>query len=86
MHRTTQRFWQCFNKLPISIQQLARKNFDLLKRDLNHPSLHLKKVGKFWSARIGLNYRALAFKDGEDYIWVWIGIHDQYEQILKRQG
>ena len=86
MHRTTQRFWQSFNKLPISIQQLARKNFDLLKRDLNHPSLHLKKVGKFWSARIGLNYRALAFKDGEDYIWVWIGIHDQYEQILKREG
>ncbi len=42
-------------------------------------------MGKFWSARIGLNYRALAFKDGEDYIWVWIGIHDEYEQILKRE-
>ena len=85
MHQTTQRFWQSFQKLPISIQQLARKNFDLLKRDLNHPSLHFKKVGKFWSARIGLNYRALAFKDGEDYIWLWIGSHDEYEQILKRE-
>jgi steroid 5-alpha reductase family enzyme len=48
--------------------------------------LHFKKVGKFWSARIGINYRALAFKDGEDYIWVWIGTHDEYEQILKREG
>ena len=85
MHRTTQRFWQNFNKLPTSIQQIARKNFDLLKKDLNHPSLHFKKVGKFWSVRIGRNYRALAFKDGEDYIWVWTGSHDEYEEILKRQ-
>jgi hypothetical protein len=72
--------------LPDSIQQLARKNFKLLKRDLNHPSLQFKKVGKLWSARIGLNYRALAVQDEQDYIWVWIGTHDEYEQILKRQG
>lgn len=85
MHKTTQRFWQCFNELPDSIQQLARKNFKLLKRDLNHPSLQFKKVGKLWSARIGLNYRALAVQEGKDYIWVWIGTHDEYDQILKRQ-
>ncbi|WP_419776257.1 hypothetical protein [Limnoraphis robusta] len=65
------------------MQKLARKNFKLLKRDLNHPSLQFKKVGKLWSARIGLNYRALAVQDGQDYIWVWIGTHDEYEQILK---
>ncbi len=86
MHKTTKRFWRCFEELPDSIQQLARKNFQLLKSDSNHPSLHLKKVGKFWSARIGLNYRALALKDREDYIWVWIETHDEYEQILKREG
>jgi steroid 5-alpha reductase family enzyme len=63
-----------------------KKNFELLKSDSNHPSLQLKKVGKLWSARIGLDYRALALKDGEDYIWVWIGTHDKYEQILKREG
>ncbi len=86
MHKTTQRFWRCLNELPEAIQTLARKNFELLKSDLNHPSLHFKKVGKLWSARIGINYRALALKDGEDYIWVWIGTHDEYEQILKREG
>ncbi|MFB2937845.1 hypothetical protein ACE1B6_21560 [Aerosakkonemataceae cyanobacterium BLCC-F154] len=86
MHKTTRRFWQCFNELPDSIQQLARKNFQLLKCDLNHPSLQFKKVGKLWSARIGLNYRALAVQDEQDYIWVWIGTHDEYEQILKQQG
>lgn len=86
MHKTTQRFWRCFNELPEALQKLARKNFELLKSDLNHPSLHFKKVGKLWSARIGINYRALALKDEEDYIWVWIGTHDEYEQILKREG
>lgn len=63
-----------------------KKNFELLKRDSNHPSLHFKKVGKFWSARIGINYRFLALKDGEDFIWVWIGTHDEYEEILNREG
>lgn len=86
MHKTTKRFWRCFDELPDLIRELARKNYDLLKIDSTHPSLHFKKVGKFWSARIGLNYRALAVKDGEDYIWVWIGTHDEYEQILKREG
>lgn len=66
MHKTTQRFWRCFNELPEAIQNLARKNFELLKSDSNHPSLHFKKVGKLWSARIGINYRALALKDEED--------------------
>lgn len=81
MHRMNQRFWQYFYQLPKPIQILARKNFELLKNDLNHPSLSFKKVGKFWSARVGINYRALAFKDGEDYIW--IGSHDEYERLLK---
>jgi hypothetical protein len=32
---------------------------------------------------VGINYRALAFKDGEYYIWVWIGSHEEYERLLK---
>ena len=58
-------------------QILARRNFELLKSDLNHSSLSFKKVGEFWSARFGINYRSLAFKDGEDYIWGWIGSHEK---------
>lgn len=83
MHRTTDRFWKCFEKLPADIQDLAEDNFELLKNDPKHPSLHFKKVSKFWSARIGLNYRALAFEDGEDFIWVWVGTHDEYMRMLK---
>jgi len=42
------------------------------------PSLHFKRVGRLWSVRIGLSYRALAVEDGTDFIWVWIGTHDEY--------
>jgi hypothetical protein len=86
MHRTSSRFWNLFANLPESVQRVARKNFDLLKDDPAHPSLHFKKVGKLWSVRAGINHRALAVEDGADFIWVWIGPHDEYRRLIKRQG
>ena len=61
---------------------IARQNFDLLKSNHRHPSLHFKRIGKFWSARAGLNYRAFAVNDGPDFVWVWIGPHDEYEKLV----
>lgn len=86
MHKATTRFWKCFEGLPSPVQKVAKKNFDLLKTNLLHPSLHFKKVGKFWSIRVGANYRALAVKDDKDFIWVWIGSHKEYEQMIKNIG
>jgi len=83
MHKTTSRFWKNYHNLPASIQKLAKKNFNLLKEDPLHPSLHFKRIGKFWSARVDINYRALAIEDHEDLIWLWIGTHDEYEKMLK---
>jgi len=86
MHRATSRFWKCFERLPTFIKKHAEDNFALLKENPKHPSLHFKKVGKFWSVRIGLDYRALAVEDHSDYIWVWIGSHDEYERMLREMG
>jgi hypothetical protein len=83
MHKATRRFWNGLESLPDHVQRLARKNFDLLKVNPQHPSLHFKRVGQFWSARVGINYRALAVRDGEDFIWVWIGTHDEYDRMVK---
>jgi len=85
MHRATERFWKYLENLPDPIQRIAKRNFQLLKADPSHPSLHFKKVGKFWSARIGLAYRALAIQDKEDFIWVWIGTHDDYTRIIDKE-
>lgn len=82
MHRTTPQFWERFYALPEPTQRLARKNFELLKVNPNHPSLHFKKVGQYWSARVGLSHRALAVEDGADFIWVWIGSHDEYDRLI----
>ena len=83
MHRTTPQFWKRFDTLPKEVQQLARKNFKLLKQDSRHPSLQFKKLANYWSARVGINYRALAVEDGSDYVWVWIGTHAEYDKLIK---
>ncbi|WP_446686515.1 ParE family toxin-like protein [Rhizobium laguerreae] len=62
---------------------MADGNFDLLKQDPRHPSLHFKRVGRFWSARVGASWRALAVSDGDDIIWFWIGSHADYDKLLK---
>jgi hypothetical protein len=84
MHWTTIRFRACFQNLPESVQKLSKRNFELLKTDPSHPSLHFKKVGKFWSVRAGMDYRALAVQDGDDFVWVWIRPHDEYERMIKQ--
>jgi hypothetical protein len=81
-HRATRRFWNCYSALPEQIRQLADKSFALLKEDPSHPSLHFKKVGELWSARVGAAHRALAVSDGDDFVWVWIGTHDEYERMI----
>lgn len=86
MHRTTDRFWTSFARLPKPVQKVARGNFELLKENPAHPSLRFKKVAEFWSARNGLNYRALAVEDGRDFIWVWIGPHDEYRRMIRQEG
>ncbi len=84
MHKATIRFRECFNKLPDDIQKIAKKNFDLLKSGYFHPSLDFKKVGSFWSVRIGSNYRALAIKDKNNFIWVWTGNYDDYNRLISK--
>ncbi len=86
MHKATTRFWKCLEKLPYPIRRVAEENFKRLKKNRRHPSLHFKKVGKLWSVRAGLDYRALAVEDGEDFIWVWIGTHDEYERMIVEMG
>lgn len=81
-HRANPKFWQFYAELPAEIQTLANENYELLKRNPRHPSLHFKKVGHFWSARIGIHYRAVAVQEGEDYAWFWIGHHSEYDRLL----
>ena len=82
MHRTTPQFWNRFNRLPPTVQRAAERSFERLGNDPAHPSLRFKKVGKFWSARVSRDHRALAVEDGDGFIWVWIGSHDDYDRMI----
>ena len=48
--------------------QLSDANYQLLKTDPRHPSLHFKKVGRYWSVRVGIRHRALAVEVDEGYL------------------
>ena len=54
---------------------IADRAFSFLKADPKHPSLHFKKVGRFWSARVGLHHRAVAVEVPDGMLWFWIGTH-----------
>ena len=59
-HFASRRFWRLYDALPADIRAVADKNYQLLKADPAHPSLHFKKIGKLWSVRVGIHHRALA--------------------------
>ena len=82
-HFASSAFWRAYQNLPDPIRALADKNFALLKADPLHPSLQFKKVGRFWSARVGLRYRALATEVDGDMIWFWIGTHADYDALIR---
>lgn len=49
-----------YQKLPKSLRKAADKQFNLLLRNLKHPSLHAKKYDEsmdVWQARISKSYR-----------------------------
>ena len=81
-HFASPSFWACYHPLPEPIQELADKNFELLKANLSHRSLRFKKVGKYRAVRVGLHYRALAMEAGEDLLWFWIGTHSEYDKLV----
>jgi hypothetical protein len=72
-HFASPTFWTAYEALPSAMRDLADKNFELLKTDPKHPALHFKHVGRYWSARVGLHYRALAIDAEDGLVWFWIG-------------
>lgn len=81
-HFASPDFWACYRELPTGVQELADRNFELLKADPLHPSLHFKRIGKYRSVRVGLHYRALAIEVPDGLLWIWIGSHADYDKLV----
>ncbi len=83
--RTTHGFRKSFAALPAHVQRQARDAYRLFRQNPAHPGLRFKQVDydpPMYSARVGINDRALGFRDGDTVIWFWIGSHAEYDQIL----
>ena len=82
-HQADEDFWKAYDNLPADVRNRADKAFALLKQDPRHPSLHFKKIGRRWSARIDRNHRALALETEDGFLWYWIGTHADYDRLIK---
>lgn len=81
-HFATPDFWKAYESLPVHVRRLADRNYQLLKTDSRHPSLHFKRVGRFWSVRVGLSFRALGVEATDGVVWFWIGSHAEYDKLI----
>jgi hypothetical protein len=82
---TVESFWKAYEKFPKNVQKTADIKFQFWKQHPFHSSLKFKCVNvkaNVWSVRITIDYRALAVKDGNDYIWYWIGSHEDYNNLV----
>jgi hypothetical protein len=80
----SERFWQLYRELPIEVQHLADKQYELFRQHPFRPSLHLKQVGQVWTVRIGRSHRAIGYRQGEAFHWGWIGSHEAYNKLVRR--
>ena len=86
--KTIPKFWRHYAGLPLEIRQLADKGYALWRKDPWHASLHFKPLAgreDLWSVRVGRQYRALARRNGELVVWVWIGHHSEYDSLLRQR-
>jgi len=84
--RTSARFRLAFRRLPGRVQERARAAYRLFQQEPSHPSLRFKVVHSsrpIYSVRIGLGYRALGVRDGDEIVWFWIGSHADYDRLLR---
>jgi len=83
--RTTRQFWRLFSDLPFEVQRDAKRAFRAFLNNPAHPGLQFKKLegeDNVYSARIGLDYRALGVMKRDRIVWYWIGSHADYDRLL----
>ena len=70
---------KCYQRLSLTIQKKADKQFIYLLNDLHYPSLNTKrKQGEnIWEARIDYHYRFTFIIEGASIFILSIGMHDE---------
>ncbi|NOY30342.1 MAG: hypothetical protein GXP28_09240 [Planctomycetes bacterium] len=85
--KTTRNFREALATLPTNIRKKAALAYQRFRDNPKHPSLHYKKVHStkpIYSVRISNKHRTVGIVENETIVWFWIGIHADYEELLKR--
>ena len=78
-------FWRAYGRLNPPVREAARRAYKLFADNPDHPSLRFKKLGGYddvWSVRINEQYRAVAERSGDTVVWVWIGSHNDFDNLF----
>ena len=81
-HFASMRYWRLYETLPERTRLLADKSYALLRSNPKHPSLQFKRIGSYWTARVGLRHRAVGLDLEGDVLWFWIGTHAEYDKLI----
>ena len=78
-------FWRAYDRLAPAVKARAKAAWLLFERNPDHPSLRFKKLqarNDLWSVRITEQYRAVGVRSGETVEWIWIGTHNEYDNLF----
>lgn len=83
----TAEFWQRYRSLPPDIRLAAQEAYRKFAANPAHPGLQLERLrsdARVWSVRVTRNYRAAALRQGDDWLWFWIGSHTDFDRRFPR--
>ncbi len=85
--KRTKAFKKLYITLPDHVKESARKQYKYFLENQSHPSLRTKLIGsirnnkfKVYEVTVGMGYRATYFRDGDVYVWFWIGTHNSFDR------
>ena len=81
----THKYLQSLDLLPDRIRHQADKAFvqwlDFMENSTFYDGLNWECVDReedAYTVRVALDYRAMCFRDGSDYVWFWIGTKEEW--------
>jgi len=78
-------FWRAYQRLSPPVKTRAKLAWQLFERNPDHPSLRFKKLqvrDDLWSVRINEQYRAVGVRSNELIEWIWIGTHNEFDNLF----
>jgi hypothetical protein len=83
----TRQFKALYNALPERVQHEADSAYRCFNADPAHPGLNFERIRgtpvPVYSARVGLDHRALAVRTEDCWVWFWIGSHSEYDKLWR---